>query len=84
MVLIKRASPALELPGTHAFYTYHDPPHTMARARLGTDPSRRDTAGMGREDAESNGALTEEEREALGGMPIQDPGDDQDQDGDDE
>ncbi|POX37709.1 hypothetical protein C3486_26830 [Streptomyces sp. Ru73] len=39
---------------------------------------------VGWEDADSNGARTEEERTRLDGMPIEDPGNDQDQGGDDE
>ncbi|WP_189867152.1 hypothetical protein [Streptomyces poonensis] len=34
---------------------------------------------MGREDADKNGALTEEERQNLGQLPIEDPDDDQDE-----
>lgn len=30
---------------------------------------------LAREDAESDGALNDEEQEGLGGMPIDDPGD---------
>ncbi|GAA2288676.1 hypothetical protein GCM10010145_68830 [Streptomyces ruber] len=40
---------------------------------------------MGREDADKDGALTEEELENIGQMPIEDPDDDQDGDeGEDE
>lgn len=34
---------------------------------------------MAREDAASDGALTDEEQEDLGGMPIEDPSDDGDE-----
>ncbi|WP_189220816.1 MULTISPECIES: hypothetical protein [Streptomyces] len=52
---------------------------------LGALAWAQETAGMGREDADKDGALTEEELENIGQMPIEDPDDDQDGDeGEDE